>query len=133
MTDRHCQTGLFLRDLRVERPLPGGTVEATRDRLDGVGTLKRQSVLTAGRFVFLYGLADGSAPMTGEAGTYQIARDTATHTITYSTDSSRIGLVFMWTPESTSGDTMSYVVMSAGGEVTARGRSVRRRQAPDGV
>ena len=92
-----------------------------------VGTLKGQSVLIAGRFVFLYGLADGSAPMTGEAGTYQIARDTATHTITYSTDSSRIGLVFKWTPESTSGDTMSYVVMSAGGEVTARGRSVRRR------
>lgn len=92
-----------------------------------VGTLKGQSVLTGGRFVFLYGLADGSAPMTGEAGTYQISRDTATHTITYSTDAARIGLVFKWTPESTLGDTLSYVVMSAAGEVTARGRSVRRR------
>lgn len=91
------------------------------------GALKGQSVMTGGRFVFLYGPADGSAPMTGEAGTYQIASDTATHTIAYSTDSARIGVVFKWTPESTSGDTISYAVMSAGGQVTIRARSVRRR------
>jgi hypothetical protein len=92
-----------------------------------VGTLKGQSILTGGRFVILFGPANASAPMTADAGTYQISGDTATHTISYSTDSARVGLVFKWTPESRSGDTMSYVVMSAAGEVTGRGSSVRRR------
>jgi hypothetical protein len=71
-----------------------------------VGALKGQSILTGGRFVFLFGPADGSAPMIAEAGRYHIARDTATHTILYSTDSARVGLVFRWTPTSWSGDTL---------------------------
>jgi hypothetical protein len=92
-----------------------------------VGSLEGQSILTDGRFVFLYGPADGSAPMTGEAGTYEITNDTATHRIVYATDSSRIGLVFKWTPDSWSGDTIAYVVMDDAGEVTGRGRSIRHQ------
>jgi hypothetical protein len=34
-----------------------------------VGTLKGQSIMAGGRFVFLYGPSDGSASMTGVAGT----------------------------------------------------------------
>ena len=82
--------------------------------------------MTGGRYVFLYGSADESAPLTGEAGVYQISGDTAKHTITYSTNPERVGLVFMWTPESISGDTLAYVVMDEAGEVTDRGRSVKR-------
>jgi len=92
-----------------------------------VDNLEGQSILTDGHFVFLHGPADGSAPMTGEAGTYEIAHDTATHRIAYSTDSSRVGLVFKWTPESWSGDTIAYVVMNDAGEATGRGRSVRHQ------
>ena len=91
-----------------------------------VGMLKGQSILTGGRFVFLYGPSDGSAPLTGEAGTYRISHDTATHTITYSTNPQRVGTVFLWTPESWAGDTVAYVVMNAQRQITGRGRSVRR-------
>lgn len=91
-----------------------------------VGTLRGQSIMTGGRYVFLYGPADESAPMTGEAGVYQISDDTAKHTVTYCTDPERVGLVFMWTTESISGDTIAYVAMDEAGEVTDRGRSVKR-------
>jgi hypothetical protein len=91
-----------------------------------VGTLKGQSVLGGGRFVFLYGPADGNGPMTGDAGTYRISRDTATHTVVYSTDPARVGTTFLWTPESWSGDTATYGVMNPQRQVTGRGRSVRR-------
>lgn len=91
-----------------------------------VGTIRGQSVLTGGRFVMLYGPSNGSAPMTGEAGTYRISRDTATHTITYSSNPQRVGTVFLWTPVSWSGDTVTYDVMDAQRAVTGRGRSVRR-------
>jgi hypothetical protein len=90
------------------------------------GTLKGQSIMTDGRFVFLYGPSDGSAPLTAEAGIYRISRDTATHTITYATNPSRIGTVFKWTPVSWSGDTVEYVVMDDRRQPTGRGRSVRR-------
>jgi hypothetical protein len=92
-----------------------------------VGRLRGQSILIGGHYVFLYGPADGGAPMTSDAGTYRISRDTATHTITYSTNPQRIGLTFLWTPESWSGDTVTYVVMNAERRVTGRGQSVKRR------
>jgi len=91
-----------------------------------VGALKGQSTMVGGRFVFLFGPSDGSAPMTGDAGTYRISHDTATHTITYSTSHERVGTVFLWTPESWAGDTVTYVVMNAQRQMTGRGRSVRR-------
>jgi len=65
--------------------------------------------------------------MTGEGGTHRISRDTAVHTVTYSTSAERVGTTFMWTPESWKADTVSYVVMDAQRGVTGRGRSVRRR------
>jgi hypothetical protein len=92
-----------------------------------VGTLKGQAILAGGRFVFLYGPADGSGSMSGEAGTYRISRDTAVHTVTYSTSPERVGTTFMWTAESWTGDTLSFVVMNAERQITGRGRSVRRR------
>jgi hypothetical protein len=92
-----------------------------------VPPLKGQSIISGGRFVFLYGPADGSGPMTGEAGTYRISGDTVTNTVAYSTDPEGMGRVYMWTPESTSGDTLAYVVMSQAGEVTSRGRSIKVR------
>lgn len=105
---------------------PSAAPPSMEGTFEYVGTLKGQSVLAGGTFVFLYGPADDSAPMTGEAGTYRISRDTATHTVKYSTDPGRVGTTFRWTPASWSGDTVTYVVMNAGGQVTGRGRSVRR-------
>lgn len=91
-----------------------------------VDPLRGQSIMRDGRWVFLYGPADGGAPMTGEAGTYEIVRDTAIHTVAYSTDPDRVGTVFRWTLGPVSGDTAGYVVMDETGQVTGRGRSVRR-------
>jgi hypothetical protein len=105
---------------------PAAAPPSMEGAFEYVGTLKGQSSLAGGRFVFLYGPADGSAPMTGDAGTYRISRDTATHTIKYSTDPGRVGTTFLWTPVSWSGDTVTYVVMNAERQVTGRGRGVRR-------
>ena len=88
--------------------------------------LRGQSMARDGRFVFLFGPADESGPMTGEAGTYEISGDTVTNTVLYSTDPERIGLVYRWTTESMTADTVAYVVMNEAGEVTGRGRSVLR-------
>jgi hypothetical protein len=86
-----------------------------------------QSIAIDGRFVFLYGPTDGSGPMTGDAGTYEISGDTVTNTVIYSTDPERIGQVYLWTPEAMSGDTLTYVVMNEASEVTGGGRSVKVR------
>jgi hypothetical protein len=91
-----------------------------------VGALRGQAILSGGSYVFLYGPADESAPMTSDAGVYQISDDTAKNTITYSTDPETVGSVYRFTIESTSGDTISYVVMDEVGEVTGRGRAVKR-------
>ncbi|MDH3459322.1 MAG: hypothetical protein OER90_20965 [Gemmatimonadota bacterium] len=92
-----------------------------------VGTLKGQAILANGRFVFLYGPPDGSAPMTADAGTYQIAGDSATGKNLYSADTARVGVIYRWTAESWSGDTMAYVVMNDSGRVTGRGRALKLR------
>jgi hypothetical protein len=84
-----------------------------------------QSIMTGGHYVFLYGPADGSGPMTSHAGTYVIADGVVTHTIKYHTDPGQVGDVFSWRLESTSGDTIAYVVMDEAGEPTGRGRSIR--------
>ncbi len=91
-----------------------------------VGTQRGQAIMTGGLYVFLYGPADESAPMTSEAGVYQISGDTAKHTITYSNDPESVGIVFMWTIESISGDTVAYTVMDEAGEVTGRGQTIKR-------
>lgn len=86
-----------------------------------------QSMIAGGRFVFLYGPIDGSGPMTGEAGTYVVSGDTVTNTVTYSTNPAAVGGGYRWVVESTSGDTVTFVTMTLGGEITGRGRSVRVR------
>lgn len=91
------------------------------------GGLRGQSIMTDGRYVFLYGPADESGPMTGHAGTYVISGDVITHTIRYHTDPDRVGDVFSWKVESRSGDTITYVTMDEAGELTGRGRSIQVR------
>ena len=97
--------------------------------LEGVfeytGGLMGQSIMTGGRYVFLYGPADGSGSMTSHAGTYVIADDVVTHTIRYHTNPDRVGDVFSWRVESTSGDTITYVTMDEAGEPTGRGMSIK--------
>lgn len=91
------------------------------------GELKGQSIMTEGRYVFLYGPADDSGPMTSHAGTYVISDEVVTHTIRYHTDPDQVGDVFGWKVESTSGDTVTFVTMDEAGEITGRGRSIRVR------
>ncbi len=90
-----------------------------------VAPTQGQSIARAGRFVFLFGPSDGSGPMTGEGGTYEISGDTVKNTVRFSTNPDRIGFEYWWTVESQSGDTLTYVVMDTQGEVTGRGRSIR--------
>jgi len=90
-----------------------------------VGGLKGQSILTGGRYVFLYGPADGSGPMTSHAGTYVISGDVVTHTVLFHTDPDQVGTVFSWKVESTSGDTVTFVTMDETGQIDGRGSSVR--------
>jgi hypothetical protein len=104
---------------------------APDSELEGVfeytGGLMGQSIMTGGRYVFLYGPADGSGPMTSHAGTYVIEGDVVTHTIQYHTDPDVVGDVFSWKVEATAADTITYVTMDEAGEVTGRGRSIRVR------
>ena len=86
-----------------------------------------QSIAFDGLFVFLYGPADGSRPMRGESGNYEISGDTVKNTIRFSTDPERIGVEYWWMVESTSGDTVSVVIMNPEGEVTGGARSIRIR------
>jgi hypothetical protein len=109
---------------------PAGTEVTASSPMEGtfeyVGTLRGQGILSGGSYMFLYGPADESAPMTSDAGVYQISDDTAKNTITYSTDPETVGSVYRFTIESTSGDTISYVVMDEAGEVTGGGQAVKR-------
>ena len=117
-----CATSSPNAGLQLARPI--SPMEGT---FEYVGTLKGQAILSNGRYAFLSGPVDGSAPMTGDAGTYSIVRDTATHRITYATSPQRVGTTYRWTAESWSADTLAYVVMNDAGQVTGRGRAVRRR------
>lgn len=98
------------------------SLEGVFEYTDG---LMGQSIMTGGRYVFLYGPADGSGSMTSHAGTYVIADGVVTHTIRYHTNPDRVGDVFSWRVESTSGDTITYVTMDEAGELTGRGRSIK--------
>jgi hypothetical protein len=102
------------------------------ERLEGVWEYlpptQGQSIAHGGRFVFLYGPADGSRPMTGESGNYEISGDTVKNTIQFSTNPDRIGIEYWWMVESASGDTVNFVLMNPEGEVTGGGgRSVQIR------
>ena len=92
-----------------------------------VGTLKGHASLVNGHFIFLYGGSADTATMIGTSGTYQIAHDTATGHVLYSTLHSEIGKTYRWTAESWAGDTISYVVLNDSGRVSGRGRAVKVR------
>jgi hypothetical protein len=104
---------------------------ARPSRLEGsfeyIAPLTGQAIFANGRFVFLYGPVDGSGPMTSSAGTYEIARDTGSATIAYSTDPQLVGSSFRWTAGSWSGDTLAYIAMNDAGQVIEQGRAVKRR------
>jgi hypothetical protein len=109
-----------------------GRRQAVRpSRLEGsfeyLAPLRGQGIFADGRFVVLFGPADGSMPMTGHAGTYQIAQDTGSATIEYSTAPQTAGATFRWTAVSWSGDTLAYAVFDEAGQVMDRGRAVKRR------
>jgi len=108
----------------------GATRDAAPPRTEGVfeyvGTMKGQSILENGRFVFLYGQVDNSTPMVSDAGTYTVARDTFKATITYSTVPENIGGRRSWTVVSWSGDTATYVLLDSARHETGRGRAVNR-------
>jgi hypothetical protein len=91
-----------------------------------VGKDKGLAILTNGRFSFVYGPADGSAPMSGDAGSYRVARDTATGNVAYSTVPERVGAVYRWRITSDVGDTVSYVTFDSTRKVVGGGRAVRR-------
>jgi hypothetical protein len=109
----------------ADRPVQdlSGWIEGT---FEYVPPLRGQSFVGEGRFVFLYGPADGSGPMVGEAGTYEVISDTVVSTVTYATDPERVGHVFKWMPVAVSGDTVDYVVWDQAGESPGTGRSIRR-------
>jgi hypothetical protein len=92
-----------------------------------VGDLKGQAILQNGRFVFLHGPSDNSAPMIAEAGTYTVARDTFEATITYSTVPASIGGRVSWTAVSWSGDTLTYALLDTARHEAGRGRGVKRQ------
>lgn len=112
------------RDLGQRQGVRPSRLEGTFEYL---APLKGQAILANGRYVFLYGPADESAPMTGHAGSYQIARDTGSATISYATDPQMVGATFRWTAVAWSGDTVTYAVLDEAGQITDRGRAVKRR------
>lgn len=106
---------------------PAATASWEEGVYEYVPPLRGQGANAAGRFVYLYGPADGSGPMKGEAGTYVLSDDTVTNTVTFSTAPEEVGRVYRWTARFDPGDTMAFVLMSPEGVVTGRGRSVRVR------
>jgi predicted ester cyclase len=86
---------------------------------------KGQSINQNGRFVYLFGSADGKRTMTSQAGTQIISGDTIKNTITFSTDTKQIGTTYWWRVKSVDGDTLTYELMSDKGQITGEGRAVR--------
>jgi hypothetical protein len=86
---------------------------------------KGQSINQNGRFVYLFGPADGKGTMTSQAGTQIISGDTIKNTITFSTDTKQIGTTYWWRVKSVDGDTLTYELMSDKGQITGEGRAVR--------
>lgn len=87
--------------------------------------LKGQSIVRNGQFVYLFGPADGKAPMISQAGTHMISGDTVKNKVTYCTDPKQIGSIYLWRVTAWSGDTVSVETMNEKGELTGGARSVR--------
>lgn len=87
--------------------------------------LKGQSVNRHGKFVYLFGPADGKGPMVSQAGTYELSGDTVTNTVTYCTDRTQVGTAYRWTPISWSGDTATYAILTEKGAIATTGRAIK--------
>lgn len=87
--------------------------------------LKGQGVNRNGRFVYLFGPADGKGPMISQAGTQIISGDTVRNTITFCTDPKQIGTTYSWRLKSLSGDTITYEIMNEKAQITSIGRAVK--------
>ena len=88
---------------------------------------KGQAINHDGRFVYLYGPLDETAPMTSDAGTYVVSNDTITATNLFSTNPELVGLVYSGAVTSVTGDTIAFKVLNESGEVTGEARAVRVR------
>lgn len=99
------------------------------NKIDGVfeylPPLKGQSINRNGKFTYLYGPADGSAPMISQAGTYNVADGIVKNTVTYSTETSQLGREYWWKVKSWDGDTVTFETMNVKGELTGGGRSIK--------
>jgi predicted ester cyclase len=89
--------------------------------------LKGQAFNRNGRFVYLFGMEDGKAPMVSQSGTQTISGDTIKNTIDFSTDPKLVGTSYFWRFKSISGDTVTYETMDEKGTVTSTGRATRVR------
>ena len=109
----------------------GAAASAGASAFDGqwdyVGTLKGQASTVNGRFLFLFGAPGDTATMIANAGTYNVAHDTATARVLFSTVRANVGQQFRWTITGWSGDTAAYSVLNDSGRVVDQGRAIRRR------
>lgn len=78
-----------------------------------------------GRFLYLFGPADGKGPMISQAGSQTVSGDTVKNYIEFSTNSTQVGTIYMWRVTSWSGDTTYYETMDASGKAIGNGKVVR--------
>lgn len=87
--------------------------------------LRGQGVNRNGRFVYLFGTADGKGPMISEAGTQIMMGDTVRNTITFSTHPDRIGTTYAWRVTERAGDTTAYEIIDEEGKIIARPKALK--------
>ena len=87
--------------------------------------LKGQGVNRNGRFVYLFGPANGNGPMTSQGGTQQISGDTVKNTIEFSTDPKQVGTTYSWRIKSISGDTTTYEILDEKGQVATSAKAIK--------
>src|SRR5688500_8380281 len=87
--------------------------------------LRGQGINHNGRFLYLFGPADGKGPMISQAGTQTVSGNTIKNTIIFCTDPKQIGTSYTWMLKSFSGDTITYDMMDEKAQVIATGKAVR--------
>jgi predicted ester cyclase len=119
-------------DGKIEEEWPVGDANEMFSKASGIDGVyeylppnKGQGVNRNGKFVYLFGSADGKGPMTSNAGTYELVGDSVKNTINYHSDSKQVGTVFFWKIKSWAGDTATYETMNANGQPTGGGRAIR--------
>lgn len=87
--------------------------------------LRGQGINRNGRFLYLFGPADGKGPMISQAGTQTMSGNIIKNTIAFCTDPKQIGTSYTWMLKSFSGDTITYDMMDENAQVIATGKAVR--------